>query len=224
MPEKLRLGVLLSGSGTTMQNILDLISSGRIDAEVSVVVSSREDAYGLCRARQADIPAFTVSRKQYRDVEEHSRAITGVLDRHRPDLVLFAGYMLLYRVPLHLEGRIMNIHPALIPAFSGKGMYGHFVHEAVVASGVRVTGCTVHFVDNKYDNGPIILQRVVPVEFSDTAEALAERVQAEERVAYPEAIRLFAEGRLAVRMGKVEVLPGAWHPTSLCGVRTAQHG
>jgi len=217
MDEKLRLGVLLSGSGTTLQNIIDRSATGELPAEVAVVVSSREDAYGLVRARNAGIPGFTVSTRRYRDVDERSRAVTGILDRYEPDLVVFAGYMHLYRVPLHFEGRIMNIHPALIPAFCGKGLYGHFVHEAVVASGVRVTGCTVHFVDNEYDNGPIILQRVVAVRQDDTPETLAERVQAEEREAYPEAIRLFAEDRLVIEKGRVRVLPGAWQPTSLCG-------
>lgn len=218
MADKLRLGVLLSGSGTTLQNIIDTGAAGELPAEVSVVVSSREDAYGLVRARKAGVPAFTISRRQYRSVDDHSRAITGILDKHEPDLVLFAGYMLLYRVPLHFEGRIMNIHPALIPAFCGKGRYGHFVHEAVVESGVRVTGCTVHFVDDKYDNGPIILQRLVPVLSGDSADSLAEKVMAEERIAYPEAIRLFAEGRLVIEKGRVSVLPGAWQPTSLCGL------
>jgi len=218
MHERLRLGVLLSGGGTTLQNIIDRSAAGELPAEVAVVVSSREDAYGLVRARNAGIPGFTVSPRRYRDVDERSRAVTGILDRYEPDLVVLAGYMHLYRVPLHFEGRIMNIHPALIPAFCGKGFYGHFVHEAVVASGVRVTGCTVHFVDNEYDNGPIILQRVVPVRQDDTPETLAERVQAEEREAYPEAIRLFAENRLVIEKGRVKVLPGAWRPASLCGM------
>ena len=218
MAKRLKLAVLLSGSGTTLQNILDRSASGALPADVAVVVSSRKDAYGLVRAEKANVPAFAVPSRTHPDRQAHSAAVTEVLDRYGPDLIAMAGYMCFYHIPRQYEGRVMNIHPALIPAFCGKGLYGHVVHEKVLEYGARVAGCTVHFVDNQYDHGPIILQRVVPVLFSDTPESLAERVQAEERIGYPEAIRLFAEGRLVIEGRKVRVLPGAWTPTSLCGL------
>jgi formyltetrahydrofolate-dependent phosphoribosylglycinamide formyltransferase len=218
MPKKLRLAVLLSGSGTSLQNLIDKSASGALPAEVAVVISSRKDAYGLVRAQNAGIPNSAVPSRKYPSVEEHSRPITEILDRHRPDLLIMAGYMCLYLIPPRYQGKVMNIHPALIPAFCGKGLYGHVVHEKVIEYGVRATGCTVHFVDNEYDHGPIILQRVVPVLSTDTPDTLAERVQAEERIAFPEAIRLFAEGRLVIEGRKVRVLPGPWSPTSLCGL------
>ena len=123
--------------------------------------------------------------------------------------VVQAGFMVHWVLPERYAGKVMNIHPALLPAFGGKGLYGHFVHEAVLARGCKVTGCTVHFVNNVYDDGPIILQQTCPVEEGDTPDALADRVQAEERVAYPEAIRLFAEGRLRVDGRWVRILPKA---------------
>lgn len=217
MGKKLRIAVLLSGSGTTLQNLIDKTKSGELPAEVVAVISSRKDAYGIVRAENAGIPSFVVPSRKYPNWEEHSRPITEILGRFSPDLIITAGYMCLYVIPPQYEGKLMNVHPALIPAFCGKGFYGHLVHEAVIEHGVRVTGCTVHFVDNEYDNGPIILQRVVPVRSDDTADTIAERVMAEERVAFPEAIRLYAEGRLAVEGGRVRVLPGRWAPTSLCG-------
>ncbi len=219
MAGRLKLAVLLSGSGTTLQNILDRSADGSLPAEVAVVISSRSDAYGLVRAENAGVPAVTVSSKKHRkNWETHTCAVTEVLDRYDVGLVVLAGYMCLYLYPERYDGKIINIHPALIPAFCGHGMYGHIAHEAVIEYGVRVSGCTVHFVDRKYDHGPIILQRVVPVLAGDTADTLAERVMAEERIAYPEAIRLFAEGRLIVEKDKCRVLPGEWTPTSLCGL------
>lgn len=218
MRRKIRLAVLLSGGGTSLQNLIDRSAAGTLPAQIAVVVSSRKDAYGLVRAQKAGIPAVVVASNKYKDWESHSRAVTDVLDGHKPDLIILAGYMCLYLFPERYEGRIMNIHPALIPAFCGEGLYGHYVHESAIESGARVTGCTVQFVDREYDHGPIILQRTVPVLSGDTAETLAERVMAEEREAYPEAIRLFAEGRLRIEGRRVRVLPGEWHPTSLCGL------
>ncbi len=218
MTKRLRLAVLLSGSGTSLQNLIDRSRDGSMPAEVVVIVSSRKSAFGLTRAADAGIPAFAVPSKDYANWDDHSRAVTEILDRYKPDLIITAGYMCLYVIPPQYEGRILNVHPALIPAFCGKGLYGHFVHERVLEYGVKVTGCTVHFVDREYDNGPIVLQRVVPVLADDTPDTLAERVQAEERTAMPEAIRLYAEGRLKIDGRVVRVLPGKWMPTSLCGL------
>jgi folate-dependent phosphoribosylglycinamide formyltransferase PurN len=160
---------------------------------------------GLERAEAAGIPAFVVSRKRIRDPAQFSDAITEVLDRFRPDLVTMAGFLSLWRIPPHYEGRVLNIHPALIPLFCGKGFYGMRVHDAVVASGVKFSGCTVHFADNVYDHGPIVIQRVVPVRFEDTPEDVQKRVFAEECEAYPDAIRLFAEGRLTIVENRVRI-------------------
>lgn len=206
MKPPLRLAVLLSGSGTTLQNFLDRIAAGRLDARVVVVVSNKPGVHGLERARLAGIPAFVVDRKQCASVEEFSRQIFEHCRRCDAQLVCLAGFLQLIRVPDDFRNRVINIHPALIPAFCGKGMYGHHVHEAVLAAGAKVSGCTVHFADNQYDHGPIIVQRSVPVRDDDTPDTLAARVFEHECEAYPEAIRLFAEGRLRVEGRRVRVL------------------
>ncbi len=211
----LRLGVLLSGSGTTLQNFIDRIDGGELDASIEVVVGSRTGAYGLERARRHGIPAVAVPRKDYGSVSSFSAAVWEHLEPHRVDLVVLAGFMSLLAVPETYVNRIMNVHPALIPAFCGQGMYGHHVHEAVLAAGVKVTGVTVHFVDAEYDHGPIILQECVPVLDDDTPETLAERVQALERELYPQAVALFAAGRLRVEGNRVRRLDP--QPSNLSG-------
>jgi phosphoribosylglycinamide formyltransferase-1 len=203
MGEPIRLAVLLSGGGTTLQNLLDRIADGRLRARVVLVVSNRSDAFGLTRAEGAGIPTAVVSRKEHPSHETFSRQIFALCRQARADLVCLAGFLQLLQVPDDFRGRVMNIHPALIPAFCGKGYYGHHVHEAVLASGAKVSGCTVHFADNEYDHGPIILQRTVPVLDDDTADTLAARVFEQECEAYPEAIRLFAEGKLQVEGRRV---------------------
>jgi phosphoribosylglycinamide formyltransferase-1 len=204
-PAPLRLGVLVSGGGTTLQNFIDRCGDGRLRAEVVLVLASSKDAYALERARQAGIPAQWVSRKEAGSCAEFSRRLFDALRPARVDLVCLAGFLQLIEVPDDFRGRVMNIHPALIPAFCGKGYYGRHVHEAVLASGVKVSGCTVHFADNEYDHGPIILQRPVPVLDDDTPETLARRIFAEECEAYPEAIRLYAEGRLRLEGRRVRI-------------------
>lgn len=201
------LGVFLSGSGTSLQNLIDRRNEGRLPVEFTFVLSSRRDAYGLVRAQNAGIPTEIVSRKSAPDWETFNQQCCDVLERYKPELVVLAGFMSLFRPPESYRGRVMNIHPALIPAFCGHGFYGHHVHEAVLEYGVRYTGATVHFIDDHYDNGPIILQKPVEVLFDDTPDSLAERVQATERELYPEAIRLFAEGRLEIHGRKVKILP-----------------
>jgi phosphoribosylglycinamide formyltransferase-1 len=203
----LRIAVLLSGNGTTLQNILDRSAQGLLDADVVCVVSSRADAYGLERARRADVHAVAVPRKDFDTADAFGDAIWDEVRRHEPGLVVLAGFMSLLPIPPDFKNRIMNVHPALIPAFSGKGMYGHHVHEAVIEYGVKLSGVTVHFVDAEYDRGPVILQGSVPVLEDDTPDTLAERVQAEERELYPKAIQLFAEGRLRVEGRRVRILP-----------------
>jgi formyltetrahydrofolate-dependent phosphoribosylglycinamide formyltransferase len=202
-----RLAVLLSGGGTTLQNLLDRIADGRLNASVVQVVSSRADAFGVKRAQRAGVSTVVVERKSCASREEFSAKIFEPCREASADLVCMAGFLQLVLIPDEFRGRVMNIHPALIPSFCGKGFHGQHVHEAVIASGVKVTGCTVHFADNVYDNGPIIIQRPVPVLDDDTAETLAARVFEQECEAYPEAIQLFAEGRLKIDGPRVRVLP-----------------
>ncbi|MEW6235262.1 MAG: phosphoribosylglycinamide formyltransferase [Candidatus Omnitrophota bacterium] len=203
----LRAVVLLSGSGTTLQNLIDRRERGELPIDIVLVIASREDAYGLERAQKHNIPAQVISRKQFASWKEFNQALSLAVENAQPDLILFAGFMSLFRPDPKWYGRIMNVHPALIPSFCGKGMYGHHVHEAVIESGVKITGATVHFVDENYDTGPIILQKVVEVRDDDSPNSLAERVQAAEREIYPEAIRLFAENRLRIEGKRVKIVP-----------------
>jgi len=207
MSGPIRLAVLLSGSGRTLQNFIDRSAQGELKARVVRVISSRSDAYGLERARAAGIETAVVRRGDYDGVEAFSEAITRQLDACNPDLVAMAGFMCYYRVPDRYLGRVMNIHPALLPSFGGKGFYGERVHRAVLEHGCKVSGCTVHFADNLYDHGPIIVQRAVPVEEGDEVHSLADRVFEQELLAYPEAINLYAEGRLRIEGRRVSILP-----------------
>lgn len=191
MAEPIRLAVLLSGGGTTLQNLIDRIAAGRLAARIVGVVSSRADAFGLERARRAALPASVVEKGNPERVWEAVRGF-------EPDLVCLAGWLNLLPIPPDFRGKVLNIHPALLPAFGGKGMYGLRVHEAALAAGVKVSGCTVHFADDTYDTGPILVQRCVPVLASDTPESLAARVFAAECEAYPEAIRRIAEGKVRI--------------------------
>jgi formyltetrahydrofolate-dependent phosphoribosylglycinamide formyltransferase len=209
MARILNLAVLLSGSGRSLENLQQAIAEGRLSARVAVVVSSKRDAYGLVRARQYGMDAVAVPRKEYADLEAFNAAINAVLARYAIDLVVLAGFLSLYQPSSALVGKVLNIHPALLPAFGGQGLYGDRVHRAVIAAGVKVTGCTVHFADAVYDHGPIILQAAVPVLDDDTVETLAARVFAVECTLYPQAIQLCAENRLRVEGGRVHILPAA---------------
>lgn len=201
----IRLGVLLSGGGTTLQNFIDRIAAGSLDAEVALVISSRPGVGGIARAEAAGIPAKVVSRRDYPSLDSFSDRVSTLLDQVAPDVILMAGFLSLWKIPPQYENKVLNIHPALIPAFCGKGYYGLHVHRAVVDSGVKVSGCTVHFADNVYDHGPIVLQRTVAVHADDAPEDVQARVFAEECEAYPEAVRLFAEGRLVIEAGRVRI-------------------
>ena len=205
MTRPIRLAVLLSGSGTTLQNLLDRIRNGKLDAQVVLVISNRADAYGLTRAKHAAVEALVVSRKEHATAEAFSQAIFERCRLERIDLVCLAGFLQFLPIPADFENRVINIHPSLIPAFCGKGFYGHYVHEAVINYGAKISGCTVHFVDNQYDHGPIISQRSVSVLAGDSAQLLAERVFEQECLAYPEAIQLFAEGKLRVEGRRVVI-------------------
>src|SRR5713101_7273116 len=207
MARVLNLGVLLSGSGRTLENVQQAIMAGRLSARVAVVVSSKSEAYGLVRARQHGLDAVAVPRQHYPNLQAFNEAMHAVLAHYPIELVVLAGFLSLYAPPPALAGRVMNIHPALLPAFGGKGLYGDRVHRAVLESGVKLSGCTVHFADACYDHGPIILQAAVPVEDDDTIEALAARVFAAECELYPQAIQLFAEDRLRIVGLRVHILP-----------------
>jgi formyltetrahydrofolate-dependent phosphoribosylglycinamide formyltransferase len=206
MNRPIRLAVLLSGSGTTLQNLIDRIADGRLRAVIVAAVSGNPDAFGLTRARRAGIPTHVVERKRCSSRAEFSRRIFEPCRAAGADLVCMGGFLQLVEIPDHFTHRVMNIHPSLIPAFCGKGFYGERVHEAVLESGVKLSGCTVHFADNEYDHGPIITQQAVPVHADDTVETLMARIFEQECEAYPEAIRLFAEGRLRVEGRRVRVL------------------
>ena len=207
MARVLNLAILLSGSGRSLENLQRLIAAGRLSARIAVVISSKAEAYGLERARQHSLDAIVVPRQVYQDVEAFNAAINEVLSRYNIDLVVLAGFLSLYQPPPALAEKVMNIHPALLPAFGGKGLYGDRVHRAVLAAGVKISGCTVHFADTQYDHGPIILQQAVPVMDDDTVDSLAARVFAAECALYPQAIQLFAEDRLRITGRRVYTLP-----------------
>ena len=208
MPESnmLNLAILISGSGTTLQNLIDRINDKTLNANIQIVISSAPDTHGIKRAEQNSIPVAIVQRKGFDDSDNFSNTIINEIEKYSVDLIILAGFLHLFKIPDKYTGKVMNIHPGLIPSFCGKGYYGHHVHEAVIESGVKVSGCTVHFVDNEYDCGPIIIQRVVQVHEDDSPETLAQRVFKEECIAYPEAINLFAEGRLKIEERKVRIL------------------
>ena len=199
--------VLLSGSGSTLQNFIDRIADGRLRAEIVQVIASRADAGGLERARTAGIPAVAVPRKEFPDLDRFNDALHAELARVDFDLIVLAGFLSPFQLRGRYAGRALNIHPALIPAFCGKGFYGEKVHRAVLESGVKITGCTVHFADEQYDHGPIVAQGAVPVLDDDSPETLAARVHELENELYPRAIQLWAEGRLEISGRRVKIRP-----------------
>jgi len=193
-PRKLRIAVLISGAGTTLRNLIDKIAAGQLRAEIAAVVSSSRDAKGLHHARAADIPASVIEPKSFATPADFSAAVFDRCRAAKADLVVMGGWLKLLPIPQDFAGRVINIHPALIPSFCGKGMYGPRVHEAVLAAGAKLSGCTVHFVDDHYDHGPIIAQRTVPVLDGDTPDSLAARVFAAECELYPHVINSLAAG------------------------------
>lgn len=202
MPERLKVGVLVSGSGTNLQSIIDAVEAGRINASLAVVVSSRPGAYALERARRHGIETVVITKEEFPDREAYDAELERVLRERGVGLVVLAGFMRLLSSSFirAFPMRIMNIHPSLLPAFPGLD-----VQKKAVEHGVRFSGCTVHFADEGLDSGPIIIQAVVPVMQGDTAETLSRRILAEEHRIYPEAVRLFAEGRLSVEGRRVVI-------------------
>jgi phosphoribosylglycinamide formyltransferase-1 len=204
--KRIRLGVLISGGGTTLMNILEHIKNGRLNAEVAVVISSRSDVAGVEKAKNAGLNVIIIRKKDYPDIDEFSKRIENGLVAANVDLVIQGGWLCLWKIPARYENRVMNIHPALLPSFGGQGMWGHHVHEAVLAAGCKISGCTVHFCNNEYDKGPIIVQRACEVKEADTPDTLAARVFEQECIAYPQAIKLFAEGRIFIQDSKAKII------------------
>lgn len=205
----LKLAVLVSGGGTNLQAIFDAIDSGKIqNAEVSVVISNNQNAYALARAKKHGVEAVCISPKDFADRAAFNQAFLKKLDSYQADLVVLAGFLVVLPQEMiqRYQNRIINIHPSLIPSFCGKGYYGLKVHEGALARGVKLTGATVHFVDEGTDTGPIILQKAVAVEPEDTPETLQRRVMEQaEWVILPQAINLIAAGRVAVCDGRVQI-------------------
>lgn len=199
----LTLAVLISGGGTTLRNLLEKIGAGALDAKIDLVISSTAAAKGLRFANEASIPVQIVEPKKHATPEAFSEAVFGPCRAAGVDFVVMGGFLKHVLIPPDFENRVLNIHPALIPAFCGHGYYGHHVHEAVLDYGAKISGCTVHFVDNEYDHGPIVLQRTVPVLDSDTPASLAARVFEAECEAYPEALRQLGTGRLKMNGRRV---------------------
>ena len=218
---RLRLGVLFSGTGRTLENLVACCRDGTVPAEVVVAISNRVEAPGNAvatrlgvplevidaEATDAEAPAGEAARTPNPSASSFSTAVTSTLLRSGVDLVVLAGLLRYYDIPSTFRGRVLNIHPSLLPAHGGKGMYGRRVHEAVLAAGERFSGCTVHFAGDTYDRGPILLQRVVGVATGDSPETLGARVFAQECIAYPEALRLYAEGRAVLKEGRVHLRP-----------------
>jgi phosphoribosylaminoimidazolecarboxamide formyltransferase/IMP cyclohydrolase len=204
-----KIAVFASGEGTNLQALIDACRQNRVRGEIVLVVSNNDAAGALRRAQRAGIPTLVSHPKDFPTTEEYNASLAHECKSRGVDLICLAGFMLLIKAPLLKEfpWRIMNIHPALLPAFGGKGMYGRNVHEAVIKSGVRVSGCTVHFIDAEYDHGWAIAQATVPVLPSDTPETLAARVRAQEHWIYPKALALFCEGRLKADDKGMTILP-----------------
>ncbi len=202
-----KIAVLISGGGTTLKNLIQRISAGRLHVDISLVISSNHQAGGLKFAREADIPSLVIEQNNFPDQDAFSREIFGHCRAAGADLVVMGGFLKRLTIPEDFKNRVINIHPALIPAFCGKEFYGHRVHEAVLEYGVKLSGCTVHFADNQYDHGPVILQKAVLVMDDDTPEKLAARVFEVECEAYPEAVQLIADGRVRLEGRRVRILP-----------------
>lgn len=206
----MNIAVLVSGGGTNLQALIDAQNRGEIkNGKITCVIASKPDAYALERAKKNGIPTRVIARKEYDDVHTYTKAVTDALLEEQADLVVYAGFMTILdeQIVKAFPYRMMNVHPALIPSFCGKGFYGLHVHEAVLASGVKLTGATVHFVTEECDGGPIILQKAATVEKGDTPEILQKRVmeQCEWKI-LPQAVSLFCEGRIKVIDNKTEII------------------
>ena len=211
MTKKLRLAVFISGTGRTLKNFIDRIRADELSAEIVVVLSSLSNVVGLQYAEEESIPVEIIERSHYESLTEFSEANFSVCRAAQADYVVLAGYLRHLEIPKDFENRVLNIHPSLIPAFCGKGYYGNIVHSKVLEYGVKISGCTVHFVDQEYDTGPIILQKAVDVYEGDTPNSLNDRIFEAECQAYPEAIELLAQGRVSIKGRIVSMAPPTDH-------------
>jgi phosphoribosylglycinamide formyltransferase-1 len=202
-----RIGVLVSGGGTNLQSLIDAIEQQKLRAEIGVVISNKPGVYALERAARHQIPAVVIDNRDYVTGYDFSQAILQCLTGYRVELICLAGFLRIIDrcVTEKFPQRILNIHPALLPAFGGRGMYGRHVHEAVLASGVKFSGATVHLVTPQTDVGPIIAQDLVTVDDEDTPESLAAKVLTVEHRLYPRAVQLVLEGRIAIEGLRVKL-------------------
>lgn len=200
--QPLRIAVLLSGTGRTLANLIERANRGELAIEVSMVISSKASVRGLEIAKAHGIPTATIESRHHDSVKAFSKALTATIPIDTIDLVVMAGFLQLYQLPEALRNRVINIHPSLLPLFGGKGYYGHHVHEAVLQSGMRVSGCTVHIVDNEYDTGPIIAQQTCEVRPDDDADDLAARVFGVECELLPQALSWIQKGWVQMESGK----------------------
>ncbi len=212
-----RVTALISGTGRSLENLIRLRDAGELDCDFARVVSSRPGVRGLAVAEEAGIPTTVVARKEHFGTQVFSEALNAVVLADRPNWVVMAGFLSLWLLPQSLLGKVINIHPSLLPLFGGKGFYGRHVHEAVIASGMRVSGCTVHFVDTRYDNGPIIHQRSCPVFPGDSADDVAARVFEQECRALPEALRWCLDGDVSLDNGRTSYSKRLLHPADRTG-------
>ena len=206
LPDQLNIAVFASGKGSNFKSILDALKSAKIcNAQIVIVISNNLKSGALEVARENNIPALHINRKQFVTDEDFNSALMAVLQKHNVNFIVLAGYMkkIDAKIIKVYRNRIVNIHPALLPKFGGSGMYGLHVHKAVIESGDKISGASVHIVDEEYDHGPVVLQKLVPVEAADTPETLAARVLKIEHEIYPEAISLFAEGKIKVTDGNI---------------------
>lgn len=204
----MKIAVLISGSGRTLKNFIDLVAEDSLPVEIALVISSNPEAGGLEHATEAGIPTSVVERKNYDSHDAFGAAIFSRCRTAEIELVAMAGFLKFAPVPDDFAGRVVNIHPSLLPSFGGQGMYGDRVHQAVLDYGAKVTGVTVHFVDNQYDQGPVIWQQPVPVMAGDTPHELAARVFEAEKEAYPHVLNLLAAGRVQLDGRKVTIGKG----------------
>lgn len=205
-PAPLRLVLLISGGGTTMVNLQKHITAGTLRATIAHVISSNPDNKGVERAKALGLPITVISRKNFTDAASFSVAVFKVIRHAKADYVCLAGFLQLLAIPDDYAHKVINTHPALLPSFGGKGMYGHHVHQAVLEHGCKISGCTIHFADQHYDTGPIIVQRTCPVLEDDTPDALAARVFEQECLAYPHAINLLAQSRVLIIGRRTKIL------------------
>lgn len=198
------MGFLLSGSGSTLNNFLKWQKDKKFAGKIAVVISSKPEVKGLQIAKEAGIPSYCIEYQSFKgNIEAYSKAITDKLLKYNVKWVVMGGFLSFYQVPSCYQNKVFNVHPSLIPAFCGQGMYGSKVHEAALEYGVKLTGCTVHLVNNQYDAGPIVAQKAVVVEDNDTPQSLAQKVQAQEREIYPLVVQDFILGNLKLEGRRV---------------------